>query len=94
MTLRKVVCVICRGIFKVEEDPPAEIVAPCYDAEGRPADPYSLSALRLTDDPDSVDYCQRKCSWCRRGSPWPTEQELGDTDEELGDEESEDDDAK
>jgi hypothetical protein len=71
--MRKVICVICGGIFKVEQAPPPELLAEAgFDAQGQIVDPYSLSALRLRGDPESVDYCQRTCAYCRRGSPWPT----------------------
>jgi hypothetical protein len=63
---RKVICVICRGIFGVEQNPPREIVedAACYfDREDD--DAATLGALQLISDPASVDYCQRHCAWCR-----------------------------
>lgn len=70
-SLRKVVCVVCGSIFKVDEDPPRELLADAgYYADGRPADPYSLSELRLNDSVEAMDYCQRTCAYCKRGSPF------------------------
>jgi hypothetical protein len=70
MTLTKVVCVICDGIFKVEQAPPIEIVEPMFDMTGHPSDAYESSALSLTDDAASVAYCRQNCPWCRPDSPW------------------------
>jgi hypothetical protein len=70
-SLRKVICVLCSSIFKVEQDPPRAIVDDSFtDAVGQPVDPFSLSAVRLRDTRESGEYCRRVCPWCRQDSPW------------------------
>ena len=68
--MRKVICVICGGIFKVEEPPPLEIMDRGWaGSDGSQLDPYALSALRLDGSIASVDYSQQKCAYCRPEQP-------------------------
>jgi hypothetical protein len=67
--LRKVECVTCLGIFKVEDDPPASLLEDYRDEYGGLRDPWRRSPLKLKENAQSVDWCVQHCGFCQFKSP-------------------------
>jgi hypothetical protein len=68
MELTKVACLLCGGVFKVEEPPPIEVVEPSFTTEGHPVGAYTASSTELTDDAAARAYCRETCPWCKDDS--------------------------